>query len=91
VDNGGPRQEDEDAVLAGLELDELELDEPEPDEPEPDELEPDALELVELDEPAPEVAGVEAGVEDEESDLPSEAAGSADFSALTFPARESLR
>ncbi|GAA3929822.1 hypothetical protein Aau02nite_02810 [Amorphoplanes auranticolor] len=74
--------EEDVAVFAGLEPDEpLEL---EPDELEPEEPEPDEPEL----EPA--AAGVEAGVDDEESDLLS-AAGAADFSALTFPARESLR
>jgi hypothetical protein len=63
--------------LAGLEPDELD-----PEEPEPDELEEPELELA--------AAGVAAGAEDDESDLLSPA-GAADFSALTFPARESLR
>jgi len=73
--------------LAGLEPDELEPEELEPDEFEPDEFEPDEFE--------PEAAGADvevvAGVEDEESDLLSAVAGAADLSALTFPARESLR
>jgi hypothetical protein len=59
-------------------------EEPDPDELDPEELDPEELEL------APAAAGVAAGVEDDESDLLS-AAGAADFSAPTFPARESLR
>ena len=76
--------EEEVAVFAAPEPDELELDEPELDEPEPEEPEPEELE------PAAAGAEVEAGVEDEESDLPSVVVA-ADFSALTLPARESLR
>ena len=78
--------------MAGLEPDELEPEEPEPEEFEPDEFEPEEFEPDEFE---PEAAGadveVEAGVEDEESDLLSAVAGAADLSALTFAARESLR
>jgi hypothetical protein len=101
---GARSGQDEDvAVLAGLEPDEREP-EPDPDDPEPDDLPPDEPEPEPEPEPdelepepddseddfEPEPAGVAAGVE-EESDLLSAAAGAADFSALTSPARESLR
>jgi hypothetical protein len=74
--------------LAGL----VPPDEPLPDEDEPEEDEPDDDEPEdpdEPDEPAAAGAGVLAGVDDE-SDLLSEPVA-AGFSALTFPARESLR
>jgi hypothetical protein len=77
------------AALAGLAPDEPEPEEDEPqpedDEPEPEDDEPEPDD----DEPAAAGAGVpvEAGVD--ESDLLSEPA--AGFSALTLPARESLR
>jgi hypothetical protein len=77
------------AALAGLAPDEPEPDEPEPEDDEPEDDEPEDDEP-EDDEPAAAGAGVpvEAGVD--ESDLLSEPAAAA-FSALTLPARESLR
>lgn len=86
-DGSGSRRscyEEDVAAFAELALEEEE-EEPAADEPVPDEVELDEPEPEEL---APAVAG--ASVDDEESDLLSPGV-EADFSALTFPDRESLR